>query len=792
MVSNERTPLIQTVIIARPRQRYTHSTLRRCFTISLTTVLITVAVLFLLPVQWAPKGRENAGGFLGFLPWASPLPHKSWPLSQGLSYKELQQVLLSTPKEEKAKEWSQHYTSGPHLAGKNLSLAVWTRERWQEFGVQHASLVSYDVYLNYPVGHRLALLEKKSKSEKRNSAEGKQQTIADASYAVKYECSLEEDVLKEDETTGLKDRIPTFHGYSASGNVTAQFVYVNYGTFWDYEDLVKANVSLKGKIAIAKYGGNFRALKVQRAQELGMVGTVIYSDPGENGNITEEKGYKPYPEGPAMNPSSVQRGSTQFLNIASGDPTTPGYPSLPGVPRQDPSESMPSIPSLPISYRDALPILKALNGHGPKASDFNQYWQRGGLEYKGVEYNIGPSPSEIVLNLVNEQEYVTTPIWNVIGIINGTLPDEVIILGNHRDAWIAGGAGDPNSGSAALNELVRSFGIALQKGWKPLRSIVFASWDGEEYGLLGSTEFVEEYFPWLSKAAVAYLNVDVGVKGARFNAHASPLLKKAVYAATSLVPSANQSVPGQTVRDLWGGNVGTLGSGSDYSAFQHVGGVPSIDMGFSDSLQSPVYHYHSNYDSFAWMESFGDPGWHYHLAITKVWALIAAALVDSPVIALNITDYALGLSSYLSILRQKASESPDPSIRTLSFPAISQSINSLLNASTAFDSRAAALASSIDESTPWWKWWRKVKLYYEIREVNEKYKYFERKFLYAEGLDRRPFYKHTIFAPEYWRGYGGITFPGLRESVDNLDLEGVERWSEIIKEKIDAATESLK
>lgn len=460
-------------------------------------------------------------------------------------------------------------------------------------------------------------------------------------------------------------------------------------------------------------------------------------------------------------------------DIASGDPTTPGYPSLPGVPRQDPSQSMPSIPSLPISYQDVLPILKALNGHGPKASDFNQYWQGGGLEYKGVEYNIGPSPSEIVLNLVNEQEYTTTPIWNVIGIINGTLPDEVIILGNHRDAWIAGGAADPNSGSAALNELVRSFGIALNKGWKPLRTIVFASWDGEEYGLLGSTEFVEEFLPWISKAAVAYLNVDIGVKGPNFKAAASPLLKNAIYAATSLVPSANQTVPEQTVRDLWGGNVHTLGSGSDFAGFQHVAGVPSIDMGFDSSLQSPVYHYHSNYDSFAWMEAFGDPNWHYHVAITKVWALLAAGLVESPVIALNTTDYALGLSSYLSVLRKKVSESPDPSIRSFSFGAISQSIDSLLNATSAFEKRAAALASSIDESIPWWKWWLKVRLYYEIREVNEKYKYFERRFLYAEGLDKRPFYKHTIFAPEYWRGYGGITLPGLTESVENLDLGGV-------------------
>lgn len=315
MASNERTPLIQTIIIAPPRQRYPHSTLRRCCTISLATVLITIAILFLLPVQWLPTGRENGSRFPGFLPWASPLPHKSWPLGQGLSYKELQEVLLTTPKEEKAREWSEYYTAGPHLAGKNLSQAVWTQERWQEFGVEQTRLVSYDVYLNYPTGHRLALLEKKSKREERSSAGGDQESITEANYTLKYECSLEEDVLQEDDTTGLKDRIPTFHGYSASGNVTAQFVYVNYGTFEDYDDLVKVNVSLKGKIAIVKYGRNFRGIKVQRAQELGMVGVIMYTDPGEDGNITEAKGYKPYPEGPAMNPSSVQRGSTQFLSM---------------------------------------------------------------------------------------------------------------------------------------------------------------------------------------------------------------------------------------------------------------------------------------------------------------------------------------------------------------------------------------------------------------------------------------------------------------------------------------------
>lgn len=311
----------------------------------------------------------------------------------------------------------------------------------------------------------------------------------DDKWEVKFEASLEEDVIEEDETSSRADRIPTFHGYSANGNVTTAYVYVNYGTYQDFEDLIQANVSLAGKIAIARYGGIFRGLKIKRAQDLGMVGAVLYCDPGDDGEMTEENGYEVYPNGPARQPSSVQRGSAQFLSVAPGDPTTPGYPSKPGVPREPVEGRIPSIPSLPISYIEALPILKSLNGHGPKASDFNKFWTKNaGLGYKGVKYNVGPSPDNLQLNLVNEQEYVTTPLWNVIGVINGTLADEVIILGNHRDAWIVGGAGDPNSGSAALNEVIRGFGQALRLGWKPLRTIVFASWDGEEYGLLGSTE----------------------------------------------------------------------------------------------------------------------------------------------------------------------------------------------------------------------------------------------------------------------------------------------------------------
>jgi len=227
--------------------------------------------------------------------------------SRNVTYEQLRQLLLDTPSSGKAEEWSRYYTAGPHLAGKNYSQALWTKEKWEEFGVK-SEIISYDVYINYPVDHRVALLKKQEEGDDASS------------WKVSFEASLTEDVIDEDPTSGLEDRVPTFHGYSASGNVTAPVVYVNFGTYQDYEDLLKANVSLGGKIAIARYGGIFRGLKVKRAQELGMVGVILYTDPGDDGEVTEEKGVATYPDGPARQPSSVQRGSTQFLSVAPGDP----------------------------------------------------------------------------------------------------------------------------------------------------------------------------------------------------------------------------------------------------------------------------------------------------------------------------------------------------------------------------------------------------------------------------------------------------------------------------------------
>ena len=300
-MADEHTPLIAVVHVAPPRHRYPHSALRRFCTVALGSLLIAVVICFLIPVVFLPehlKGHRHHH-------WSDPyLPSTVLSHSQGLNKSDLHDILVSTPDEGKAREWSQYYTAGPHLAGKNLSQALWTRDRWQEWGIK-SEVVAYDIYINYPVDHRLALLKLGEKKK----------GVKEQHYKVSYECGLKEDVLEEDSTTGLPDQIPTFHGYSASGNVTAPYVYVNFGTFEDFEDLIRANVTLEGKIAIAKYGKCFRGLKTKRAQELGMIGIVLYTDPQEDGEITEVNGYGTYPNGPARNPSSVQRGSTSFLSI---------------------------------------------------------------------------------------------------------------------------------------------------------------------------------------------------------------------------------------------------------------------------------------------------------------------------------------------------------------------------------------------------------------------------------------------------------------------------------------------
>ncbi|ANB13816.1 Vps70p [Sugiyamaella lignohabitans] len=536
---------------------------------------------------------------------------------------DVKRTLFQSVNASSIRDWSYKYTQEPHLAGTNYGLVEWTRDKFEEYGIP-AEIVSYDIYLNYPRDHAVKLLNEDG--------------------SVQFSASLEEAVIEEDPTTSREDRVPTFHGYSASGNVTGQLIYVNYGTREDYDQLIAKGVDFKGKIVIARYGGIFRGLKVKFAQDLGAIGALLYSDPGDDGGITIKNGYEAYPNGPARHPSSVQRGSVQFLSLGPGDPTTPGWASKPDSKRVDPYDTIPSIPSIPISYEDALPLLKAINGKGLKGSDLGENWV--GELTDEFDYSVGPSTLEV--NLYNDQDYDIRPTYNVIGKIEGIISDEAIVIGNHRDAWIAGGAGDPNSGSAALIELAKAFGELKKIGWKPSRTIILGSWDGEEYGLLGSTEWGEDNAEYLQHHVIAYLNVDVAFSGSRFGASASPLLDNVLIDVTKQVPAPSGN---GTLYDLWysqnGARISSLGSGSDYTVFQDYLGIPSVDFGFGGGKGDPVYQYHSNYDSFYWMDKFGDKDFAHHSVMVKAWGLLTLTLSETELIPFKLASYAKLLDTYL-------------------------------------------------------------------------------------------------------------------------------------------------
>ncbi|KAI0854307.1 glutamate carboxypeptidase [Daldinia vernicosa] len=656
-------------------------------------------------------------------------------------------ILVDSISNTSISEWSYYYTHGAHLAGKNLTMAQWTADRWKENG-WNSSVVSYDVYLNYPVNKSLSL------------------TYSNGSI---YRPFLEEAVLSQDETTGYPDAIPTFHGYSASGSVDAEFVYVGRGQQVDFDRLVELGVPLEGKIAIAQYGGPFRGLKVKNAQEKGMIGVIIFTDTAEDGDITEANGYAAYPDGPARSPSSVQRGSVQFLSTYPGDPTTPGYPSKEGSPRVEHPEVLPDIPSIPISYANAIPILASLDGHGTTGSEVNRTGWVGKLN---VSYSTGPAPGTTI-SLSNFMEDTYAPIWNAIGVINGTVGDETIVIGNHRDAWIVGGAADPNSGSAILVELSKAFGKLLSQGWKPKRNIVIASWDGEEYGLLGSTEWVEEYIPWLTDTAVSYLNVDVGTSGPWPYIEATPELHKI---ATDVMKKVLWKDT-RTMYDVWleytQGSIGVLGSGSDYTSFVHRG-IGSIDIGSGPGATDPIYHYHSNFDSYYWMSTFGDPGFTVHKSTAQYVTLLAYNLASQDAIQFDLPNYGIQMENYYEDLLSLVNSTTS----TLDTSTLRSAIQDFKSAAAEVDAQEKQAISTNDSEL--------------LTLVNHKFRDFQRGFVSQGGLPNREFYRHLIFAPGLDTGYAATTFPGITEALTAGNISLAAQFVQKTAKAILVATDIIK
>ena len=423
-----------------------------------------------------------------------------------------ERIALDTPTPDNARRWLFQLTGEPHVAGTpaEKKVAEYVRDRFKEFGLE-AELVRYDVFLNHPRQVSLRMTHPREES-----------------------LSLIEDAYAQDNDSTPRGMFPAFHGYGASGTASGEVVYVNYGSPADHEQLTQMGISVEGRIALVRYGGAFRGLKVKEAQDRGATGVLIFSDPADDGYMRGDV----FPDGPMRPPSAIQRGSVQYLSMQPGDPSTPGGVASTATAKRITRAEMtnvPKIPSLPISYREAEKLLRALGG--PRVPDA---WQ-GGLPFS---YHVGPGGTAVEMSV--EMDEGLKPIYNVVARVPGT-GDQVLVVGNHRDAWTPG-AVDPNSGTAAMLETARALGAAVKAGWKPKRTILFCSWDAEEYGLVGSTEWAEDNAAMLGAKAVAYLNVDAAVTGPNFNASGVPSMRDVVREVAAAIPEPRR---GGTVGAGW-------------------------------------------------------------------------------------------------------------------------------------------------------------------------------------------------------------------------------------------------
>ena len=658
----------------------------------------------------------------------------------------------AVPNPKSAREHLRRLTLEPHIAGskEDYDTAVYVRDQLRSYGLA-AELKEYDVWLNYP-----------------NAP-----TVLELITTRRQRLNTQEAVVPSDPTSSNPKITPLFNGYSASGDVTGPVVYANYGLPPDYEALKKAGVDVKGKIVIVRYGNSFRGVKAKVAEDNGAIGCIIYSDPEDDGYMQGDV----YPKGPWRPVASGQRGSVQYLFDYPGDPLTPARPAIPGETRLKPEQAtnLTRIPVQPIAYDVAKTILGQLKGP-VRPSGF-----QGGLPFA---YHVGGT-NDVKVRLKTDMDYKTRKIWDVVARIDGNEEkDRWVVLGNHRDAWVFG-AVDPNSGSAAMLELGHGFGELLKQGWKPRRTIILCSWDAEEYGLIGSTEWAEEFANDLKEKAVAYLNLDAAVSGANFGASSVPSLWRLIREATRDVKDPKT---GKSVYQQWQDHsrenrpeseekppearIGALGSGSDYTPFlQHLG-VPSTDMGFNGDYGV----YHSAYDSFYWMDHFGDPGFLYHVAAAQLWGTLAMRLADADGISLDYTDYATQIREYFTEAMRLAR------IRNLAGALNEKAMTSTLDdfakeAERVEKARQDAVRNS-DRS--------------KLAKINDALVQAERQFIDQRGLRGRAWYKHQIYAPGFYTGYAAQPLTDFRQALDDRNTTNAKEGLERIIEAIKRATKTLK
>ena len=656
--------------------------------------------------------------------------------------REIEALILALPDAARVEGHARVLTSEPHVAGtpENEKVARYIFDRFKEAGLETA-MKTYRVYLGYV---KSALLEQVEPEPKRltNPEEGG----------------------SEDKDAADPRAALTWNAYSPSCDLTREVVYVNYARPEDFEALDRLGVQVKNRLVLARYFNGYRGGKAQEAEKRGAAGIIFYGDPMEDGYFRGDV----YPHGPWGPDSHVQRGAVVYDYIVPGDPLTPGWPSLPGAKRISPQEAqiLPRIPAVPSSWRDALVVLKNLAGPAVPGG-----WQ-GGLP---LTYHLGPGPSRLHLKI--EASFETRPITDVIGVLRGSeQPDEMILLGNHHDAWVYG-AVDPSSGTATMLELARVAGELKRRGFPPRRTLVFGNWDAEEWTLTGSTEWGEERRDDLARHGVVCLNVDSSCAGPNFQASAVPTLRRLISETLRDVPDPRSGA------DLYSATLAAaekdgfkstynapsvekharavtydiLGSGSDYTVFFNHIGIPSLDAGFD----GPYGVYHSALDNYFWMSRFGDPGFKYHTAMVRVWGLLAYRVANADILPFEESPYPEDVKKYLDDLETGARGGP-PSARdaggsgALPDPSdLRAALQEWEKAAADLDAKvAAALAGA--RGTP-----------ETLAQVNAMLMKTERALLSPAGIPKRPWFRHLIYAP--LPSYAAETLPGLREAVQEND-----------------------
>ena len=742
-----------------------------------------------------PTARPLAAVALGLLLLAtapSSTDLRGFTAESARAEREWEAKFRAIPSPDSLREYMRRLSARPHHLGSpyDKANAEWILAKFKSFGLD-AQIEQFDVLFPTPKERAVEL-------------------VAPTRFVAK----LQEPPVPGDPTSSQQaEQLPTYNAYSADGDVTAALVYVNYGVPADYERLERMGVSVKGAIVIARYFGSWRGIKPKVAAEHGAVGCIIYSDPRDDGYSQGDV----YPQGPWRPKDGVQRGSVMDMPVHPGDPLTPGVGATRDAKRLaiGDAQTITKIPVLPISYGDAQPLLAALAG--PVAPE---PW-RGGL---GITYHVGPGPAKVHLRV--KSDWSVKPLYDVIARIPGsTAPDEWVIRGNHHDAWV-NGAEDPVSGLVPLLEEARGLGSLLKQGWRPRRTIIYAAWDGEEQGLLGSTEWVEAHADELVTKAVAYLNTDTNGRGYLFMAGShslesfindvareieDPQTKLSVWKRRQLraIADADSAAARQEARERANLRIGALGSGSDYTPFLQHAGIASLNLGYGGEDDGGIYH--SIYDDFKWYTTFDDTSFVYGRALAQTVGTAVMRLAGAEVLPYEFNGLAETVGRYVTEVEKLYKDKQDDvrernrqidegvftataDPRVTFVPPPKEDVPAVLNFAP-LDAAVAALTRAADRyETAFAKAQANggaALARPEAAALNAALLQTERALTSRDGLPRRPWYRHQIYAPGFYTGYGVKTLPGVREAIEQRHWKEADEQITRLAQTLAAETDAI-